>query len=343
VRVADRAAYGSRAAPYDALADFSRQIGRRPASGELLPTIAAAAGEAVRADQVLVRLDGGGGSPYTAIWPSPSAAPVDPSERDVVVPIADATGPLGSITVTLPPGSDVRPAERRLLADIAEQAGLALRNARLQIELSAHVRQLDRRTQDLTASRNRMMGAVDTEKRRLESSIAARVLPTMQQLRSEVGRAAVGQARPGAIGACVDLATGALESLRELTRWIYPTLLTRAGLAPALSSYASRVQRADAVRIDPGVAATRFPERVEAAAYFSCVEVLGQVTGETVLELGDDGRELVVSIDGVTLDALNRLAIVDRVEACDGSLELSGDGESTSLRIRLPAAVAVAG
>src|SRR4051794_29152640 len=131
VRVADRAAYGSRAAPYDALADFSRRIGRGPAGGELLPTIAAAAGEAVRADLAVVRLDGEPDARLRATWPSDVAEPsVVQSDRDVVVPIADAAGPLGSITVRLPPGRDVRPPERRLLVDIAEQAGLALRNAR---------------------------------------------------------------------------------------------------------------------------------------------------------------------------------------------------------------------
>ena len=54
-RLADRLAYGNRAAPYDALADFSRRIGRSPATDELLPTIAAAAGEAVQAERVVVR------------------------------------------------------------------------------------------------------------------------------------------------------------------------------------------------------------------------------------------------------------------------------------------------
>ncbi len=110
--------------------------------------------------------------------------------------IEDASGLLGSMTLTLPPGRDIRPLERRLLSDIAEQAALALRNARLELELAERVRQLDRHTRELAASRNRIMGAVDTERRRLESSIAVRVLPTMVRLRAEVVRAAAGGA-PG--------------------------------------------------------------------------------------------------------------------------------------------------
>ena len=340
VRVADRAAYGSRAAPYDALADFSRRIGRGPAGGELLPTIAAAAGEAVQADLVVVRLDGEPAARLTATWPTGSGS-LASSDRDVVVPIADAAGPLGSVTLSLPPGRDVRPLEHRLLMDIAEQAGMALRNARLQIELTARVRQLDRRTRELTASRNRIVSAVDTERRRLESSIAGRVLPTMVRLRTEIDRSAVGEVRAEGIASCVGLATGALESLRELTRGIYPTILTRSGLAPALSSYARRMQRVEALRIGPGVAAVRFPERVEAAAYFCCVEVVGDGDGDAVLDLSDDGRELVVSLHGVTTDVLSRLAIIDRVEACGGTLDAVGDDEHPSLQITFPVEPAV--
>jgi hypothetical protein len=338
IRFADRLAYGRRAAPYDALADFSRRIGRSPAPGELLPAIAAAAGEAVQADHVIVRLVGDAGSEITASWPrATSGARVDPSDSDVQLPIADSSGHLATIILTLPPGRDIRPLEQRLLSDIAEQSALALRNVRLQVELSAHVRQLDRRARELTASRNRILGAVDTEKRRLESSIAVRVLPTMQRLRNEVARSGTGDVRTGTIGECVDLATEALESLRELTRGIYPTLLTRSGLGPALSSYAARMGRTDDVRIEPTVATARFPARVEAAAYFCCVEVLEHAACVITLARSDNGGELVVSLHGVTLEALNQLAIVDRVEACEGTLDVLGVDGGSGVQVRLPA------
>jgi signal transduction histidine kinase len=335
VRLADRLAYGDRAAPYDALADFSLRIGRSPAVGELLPTIAAAAGEAVHADRAVVVLAGESGSEPTATWPSGASVPAGRSDRDVVVPIGDATGELGSVVLTLPPGRDIRPLEHRLLSDIAEQAALALRNVRLEVELATRVRQLDRRTRELAASRNRIINAVDTEKRRLESSIAARVLPTMTQLRTEIAGSADGEPQAERIGDWVELATEALESLRELTRGIYPTVLTRSGLAPALSSYATRVQRVDAVRIGAGVADMRFPERVEAAAYFCCVEVLERAAGSVALGLSEDGDELAVSIHGVTLDALHHLAIVDRIEACGGTLE----ADASALIVRFPAGI----
>ena len=208
-----------------------------------------------------------------------------------MVPIEDASGLLGSVVLTLPPGRDVRPLEHRLLSDIAEQAALALRNVRLELELAARVRQLDRHTRELAASRNRIIGAVDTERRRLESSIAVRVLPTMLRLRSEVARSATGGAQAERIEECVDLATEALESLRELTRGIYPTILTRSGLGSALTSHAARVRRA-ATRCGStrtsrprGSPSTSRPRRTTAAWRCSSTPA-----GEIVLTLSDDGE-----------------------------------------------------
>ncbi len=105
VRLADRLAYGNRAAPYDALADFSARIGRSPASAELLPTIAAAAGEAVQAQRVVVRLDSEDGAGLSAVWTPPveevaPATATKPGETYEVT-IEDASGLLGAMTLTL--------------------------------------------------------------------------------------------------------------------------------------------------------------------------------------------------------------------------------------------------
>jgi len=162
----------------------------------------------------------------------------------------------------------------------------------------------------------------------------------MLRLRSEVTRSAGSGAPAERIELCVDLATEVLEFLRELTRGIYPTMLTRSGLGSALASHAARVGRADAVRIDPEVAGARFPAHIEAAAYYCCVGVLEHAAGEVTLTLSDDGSELVVSVHGVSRDTLNRLAIGDRVEACGGALDVSGRDDGTSVLVRLPTVTA---
>ena len=339
VRFADRLAYGSRAAPYDALADFSHRIGQSPAPGTLLPTIAAAAADVVHADRAVVRLDVEGGADRTAVWPSGAPAvesDVETVDHDVVIPVQDRQGALGSIGLDLPAGRDVRAQERRLLSDIAEQAALAFRNARLQVELAARVEQLDLRTKELTASRNRIIGAGDIERERLESALGHQVLPAMTQLRRELEEAARRVPDERAIAGFADRATEALESLRELTRGIFPTMLPRSGLGPALASYVSRIERQDVLSIDEEVMGSRYSDRVEAAAYFCCIEALGHGTEHLDIALAHDGTDLVLRMHGVDLDGMDRLAVLDRVEACEGRLEVVRMHRQSSLRITLP-------
>ena len=339
VRFADRLAYGSRAAPYDALADFSHRIGQRPAPGTLLPTIAAAAADVVHADRAVVRFQVEGGVDLTAAWPSsPVRSESDDAtvEHDLVVPVQDRHGALGSIGLDLPAGRDVRALERRLLSDIAEQAALAFRNARLQVELAARVEQLDQRAKELTASRNRIIGAGDTERERLESALGRRVLPAMTRLRLQLEEATRHPADPAELGAFADQATEALESLRELTRGIFPTMLPRSGLGPALASYVSRMPRQTALRIDDEVMDSRYSDRIEAAAYFCCVEALGHATDHLGMAIEHDGTDLVLTVHGVDLDGMDGLAVRDRVDACEGRLEVVRMHGQSSLRIILP-------
>ncbi len=330
VRLADRLAYGSRAAPYDALASFSRRIGRSPAPGAVLPAIAAAAGQAVAADRAVVRLEVDGGPDRFEVWPSGAAGAPEPSGR--IVPIADEQGPLGSIGLDIPAGRDVRPFEARMLANIADQAAVAFRNVRLQVELAAQVERLDERTGALDASRRRLIDAADTERRRLESALAREVLPAMDSLRADL---ADGPARVDEVTAAsyVERATSALEALRELTRGIYPTLLTRSGPLAALTSYADRNGRSAVLSLDPGLAGMRYAERVEAAVYFCCIEMLGSPgdPGDVAVDLVD--AEIVVTLSGPRRDDLDLLAMADRVEAAGGSYT-DAPGRLT---IRLPA------
>ncbi len=287
VRLADRLAYGPRAAPYDALASFSRRIGRSPAPGAVLPAIAAAAGQAVAAERAVVRLTVDAGEDLVEVWPPGAAVPDETTGQ--VVPVADEHGALGSIALDVPAGRDVRPFEQRMLEDIADQAAVAFRNVRLQVELAAQVERLDERARALDASRRRLIDAADTERRRLESALAREVLPAMDSLRTDLadGPARVDEATAASY---VERATAALEALRELTRGIYPTLLTRSGPVAALTSYADRNGRSTALSLDPGVAASRYAERVEAAVYFCCVEMLGASgdPGDVAVDLVDD-------------------------------------------------------
>jgi len=84
------------------------------------------------------------------------------------------------------------------------------------------------------------------------------------------------------------------------------------------------------------VRASRYAERVEAAAYFCCLEAIARDQGSTRISIGQVGDDLVVTIEGSRVDGPERLGMADRVEAAGGELTESGD----RLTIRLPGAPA---
>jgi hypothetical protein len=285
---------------------------------------------------VVVRLHVEAGSDRVQTWP---AGREDLSgSDDLVISMADAGGNLGSIEVGLRSGRGVRPFERRLLDDIADQAAVALRNVRLQVELACRVEQLHHRADELANSRARLIGAADTERRRLESALGREVLPVMGGLRAALTDCATPTPDEETIATFVGRATEALEDLRELTRGIYPTMLARTGLGPAVASYAARQGLADALTVAPSVASARYPEAVGAAAYFCSAEALSHGTAGLTVTLTQVSESLVVSVSGLDTEGFDRWAVCDRVEACGGLVEVTRHPGSASLRVALPGA-----
>jgi hypothetical protein len=331
VRLANRLAYGPRAAPYEALADFSRRLAETPTPEVLLTGVAEAAGRAVSASRASAVLETGPDSTVSAQWPSGGAHDTDP----IVVPVRNEGSVLGSIAVSLPRGREIRPAEARLLADLADQAALAFRNAAIAAQLAAHVAELDSTTHRLAESRARIIEADDTARRALESAIAREVLPHLVGLpeRLRAVRAADGDgAAVDEVDSLVTETNLSLESLRELTRGVFPTQLARSGIGPALRSHLSRTGGSSSLAIDASAADRRFSARAEAAVYFVVVEAVqsGAAQSRIALALADD--ELVLEVAGAGRDDVDLAAIVDRVEAAGGSIGEDAD----SLMVRIP-------
>ena len=123
--------------------------------------------------------------------------------------------------------------QRSLLEAAGSAARLALENTRLQAELRAQLA-------ELRASRARIVGAADAERRRLERDLhdgaQQRLLAlglALQLLRDGNGdQELLAQAE-------AELQT-ALRELRDLARGIHPTILSEQGLGPAVRSLADR-------------------------------------------------------------------------------------------------------
>jgi hypothetical protein len=334
VRLANRLAYGARAQPYEALADFSRRLADAPAPDDLLPAVAEAASRAVSGRGARATLELPGGPPVSGTWGWL------PEEPDHVVPVRAEGRELGRIAVALPRGRDLRPGDRRLLDALADQTAVAFGNTVLAGALADRVAELDRTTQRLAGSRGRLIAADDAGRRALEAAIARDVLPFLRTLPVEVARARAAVARgaePG-LDRLVDGTNGALEALRELTRGVYPAQLERSGLAPTLRALVARAPAAAELSAD---GAGRYPPRVEAAVYFCCTEALRAAHGPVALALSDGDGELVLRITGGH-DGVDLVGVADRVEAAGGALRVVPDRLELRVPVTSPGSVGVA-
>jgi signal transduction histidine kinase len=346
-RLANRLVYGERATPYEVLAELGDRLAGEYAADEVLDRIAAAVAGGIGADRVVVWLDSGGLRP-ASVWPRGAGAAqiADPAsvltttEDERSFPVRHQGETLGAIAVHKPPSDPLTPADEKLVVDLAAQAGLVLRNARL--------------IEDLRASRRRLVTAQDEERRRLERNIhdgaqqqlvaltvKARLAERMIERDPARARALVTQ-----IGAET---TGTLEDLRDLARGIYPPLLADKGLAAALEAQGRKAAVPVAVEVD-GVG--RFDPNVEANVYFCVLEALNNIAkyagaSRVDVRLRLEDREIVFEVndDGVGFDPAARgygtglRGMADRLEALGGTLEVeSAPRAGTKILGRVPAA-----
>jgi hypothetical protein len=110
-RWADRVAYGERAAPYEALAELTRDLESSLSTAELLPRVAEAAARTVPGSASVVTLDVPGGDAVRVSWPAgqdPHAVAAPAATRCVT----HAGTELGTIAVSLPAGRSTEPRGR---------------------------------------------------------------------------------------------------------------------------------------------------------------------------------------------------------------------------------------
>jgi GAF domain-containing protein len=342
VKVADRLAFGAASAPYEALAAFSRRLGDSPDPSYLLPAVANEAGRAVNASQATVMLHVDAGPDRIATWPPTGT---DPSGCRVAVPVVDAGERLGSITVDISAGHTLRPHEHRLLMDLADQAGLAFRNARLTAELSGQVELLGRHTRDLAESRRRLITAGDLERSRIERAIAGQVvlhlepLPHRMLQLSRPGKGGGVVLSAATVGPLIESVNTALDSLRDITRGVFPAQLVRSGLPTALGSLLARPRTAGRLVVEASATDARFAPRTEAAAYF-CVAEAAHNFDDPVVTLTTHEDQLHLNIQGRDRDSLPLAHMRDRVEAAGGSISVTLNHHHTVVEVHAPALTA---
>ncbi len=357
-KIANRLVYGKRATPYEVLSEFSGQVAETYDADEVLPRMARVLQEGTGAESATVWLRGGAQL-------RPAATSPDSRSGSEPVLMSDGTLPelpgatmsarvehqgtvLGALSIVKRKGESLTPTEAKLIEDLANQAGLVLRN----VGLTAELRQ---RLDDLRTSRQRLVRAQDEERRRLERNLHDGAQQHLVAIKVKLGLAQMLLAKsPERAKATIAQLKGdadeALETLRDLARGIYPPLLADKGLVVALESQARKATVPVTVRAD-GVG--RYAQDVEATVYFCALEALQNVQkyaseARVVVRLGaEDGRlRFDITDDGVGFDVGTTMRgagltnMIDRVEALGGTVEVvSRHGAGTRVSGDLPVQV----
>ncbi len=223
--------------------------------------------------------------------------------------------------------------EGQLVDTAAAAVHLALQNARLQVQLRAQL-------EAVRQSRARLVEAADSERQRVERDLhdgaqqqLVTLLLSLQVTKAEAMRRSDFETAT-LIDANIASLREALGELRELARGIHPTILTQAGLVPAIRSLTERCPIP--VDVTGELGDTRLAPPLETALYFVVSEAitnavkyskgrrmcisLGRRSGFAVVEVSDDG------VGGADLSVGSGLrGLTDRVAAVGGRLIIKSD------------------
>jgi signal transduction histidine kinase len=346
-RFANRVVYGRRATPYEVLADFTARASETYSTEDVLPRMAHILADGVGATQARVWLRVGSELRPAASWPADGVVdpvPIEASEHfafpehERAFPVRHAGELLGAISVVTPPAEPLAADREQLLSDVAGQAALVLRNVRL--------------IEELRESRRRIVTAQDERAKALERNLhdGAQQQLVALAVKQRLAVSLVDRDPEKAKSMLADIQTEtqeALETLRDLARGIYPPLLADKGLAAALEAQARKA----ALPVEVSAADVgRYPQDLEAVAYFCCLEALQNVAkyanaSRAVVRLSETGGLLTFEVDddgsgfdpGSTRHGTGLQGMADRLDAVRGSLDVrSAPGHGTTVLGRVP-------
>lgn len=207
--------------------------------------------------------------------------------------------------------------------------------------------ELENRVSQLTVTLADVVGAIDDERRRIERDIHDGVQQRVVALSILLGRAER-QADPDEQSALYGRALAEtrhiLDDLRDVSWRVYPAMLARDGLGPALEALRERTHLP--IHLDYDLA-ERSPKFVESAAYFVASEAVTNVVKHAAahnidITVRQQGGRLTMTVrdDGVGgADPAGQgiAGITSRVTALSGTFNLdSPAGGPTTIRVDIP-------
>lgn len=353
-RSVNRLMYGQRDDPIAVLTQLGRQLEATATPAALLPAIVETVGQALRLSYVAIAVGDSDGQTLLAEYPAASrswptsAAPPPTSQRHAPPPPPVTTFPLTShgavvgqlIVAPRAAGESFSPADRRLLASVAQRAGAAVET----VQLAA----------DLQRSRERLVLAREEERRRLRRDLHDGLGPQLAALTLKLDAASnLLASNPAQVARSLQevkaQAQAAIGDVRRLAYDLRPPALDQFGLVGALQEQAASVASAS---LDVQVAAPPdlpvLPAAVEVAAYRIASEALTNVARHSrarrcaVWLCLDDALYVAVDDDGAGLPGDLRTGVGlasmrERAEELGGACRIERQPEGgTRVIARLP-------
>ena len=326
--------YGWRDEPYTVLARLRQRLEATLTLEAVLPTITEAVANALMLPYVAIAI-----RRQNALVVAASYGTV--VETPIHLPLTYQAEPVGELLLAARSRGDAFTAsDRRLLTDLAHQAGIAIHAVRLTEEL----REL---SDDLQRSRQRLVAAREEERRRLRRDLHDGLGPSLAGLVLKAGsaRALYPRDPPAAdallLGVEADL-VGVIGEIRRLVYNLRPPALDDLGLVAAIRACAAECAgdaaspaapdgRALAISVEtPDEALPSLPAAVEVAAYRIAQEALTNVVRHArarvcVVRVAAVGTTLRVEVsdDGVGI-ALERHTGVGLTSMRERAAELGG-------------------
>jgi signal transduction histidine kinase len=338
-RRADRLLYGDRHDPHAALSRLGRRLAATAQPEALLPSLVETVAESLRLPYVAVRVNTG----------EDAATPTVEHGRLVGeplrLPLVHQGAQVGELLLgPRTPGEGFSTADRRVLAELAAQAAVAV-----------HAVQL---TAALQQARTRLVTAREEERRRLRRDLHDGLGPTLAGVvlgLDTAGNLLDGQP-PAAQAAALlerlrDQTQGAIAGIRRLVYGLRPPALDDLGLVPALQTQLAAFGQGSggvvvSVEADGDLAA--LPAAVEVAAYRITVEAVTNAARHAharhcrVRLCHDGALRVEVRDDGVGLrpgwhPGVGLASMRERAVELGGTLHLErADGGGTIVTANLP-------
>ena len=353
----NRLMYGERDNPYAVIAQLGQRLESALAADTILPTIVTTIRDALRIPYAAIAVEQAGAVEI-------AASVGDPVPDPLRLPLVHRGKALGQLIVG-PRSSEEpwAPSDRRLLADLARQAGTAVQGLTLTADLH-------RLTADLQQSRERLVLSREEERRRLRSDLHDDLAPTLAalSLTAATARDLIDSDPDAARELMSELHAAARAAVADIRRLVYdlrPPTLDDLGLVPAIRERAAQFERHRTVASADGVAnglqvdveapdrLSGIPAAVEVAAYRIVQESLTNVARHAkarhcIIRLGltedQDGRYLSVEVidDGIGVSpevrrGVGLTSMHERASELGGTLLVARSSPAgTRVQARLP-------